>query len=377
MLSSVLSSLAARGVPLRGLAWLRLLVYKWRAGFKIPLLAQTHLWLAHGAMLVCAVTFASIPTVNKFAMQEGVPFLEVAQWRIVLSSVVCILYECMFGHLKYNGFSLAHVKVSWLEACIHSIKTAIPWQDRLRMMLLGAMGVALLQYFLSWGLSMTTGIHGLLIMTTVPLITMFLGWCRGSEALSYKRVLGMMLGFAGVAYLLLSKVSPAPSHGVSPTGMQWIWGDALIICNALMYANYLTHSKRYTATYPAMTVTMYNYLGVFLVLLLKSLCQDVGHLLLPLPSLGNMWHSVSHTYSPFAIGCVVWMAVMGSVVAYVCQNKALQVLSASSVASYAFIQPLLGATIAWFWLGESLTPSLGISCLLILIGLYFAQQKAA
>ncbi|MFM7468161.1 MAG: DMT family transporter [Vampirovibrionales bacterium] len=341
------------------------------------------LWIAHGAMFLCALTFASIPTVNKLAMQEGCAFLEVAQWRILLSGLVCLVYESVRGSLRedlkqwYQHFTPQgkRSKTPTPQEAQAPPQGYVPWTDRCMMMLLGGTGVALLQYFLSWGLSMTTGIHGLLIMTTVPLITLCLGCFRGQEQLSLPRVMGMLLGFSGVAYLLLSQ---SPTH-VAQHHHLMLFGDALIICNALLYANYLTQSKPYTQRYAAMTVTMYNYLGVFAFILGYSCLHDLWHVSLPfsivLPSFSTMVHHAMNA-SPLALGCLVWMALMGSVVAYVCQNKALQVLSASSVASYAFIQPLLGATIAWLTLGEQLTWHTVGACTFIFAGLYLVQKTA-
>jgi drug/metabolite transporter (DMT)-like permease len=49
---------------------------------------------------------------------------------------------------------------------------------------------------------------------------------------------------------------------------------------------------------------------------------------------------------------VLYLALFPTVVGFVCWSYALKRAPASRVASFLYLQPLMGCLIAWFWLGE-------------------------
>ncbi len=106
--------------------------------------------------------------------------------------------------------------------------------------LLGVAGLGLLFFGLfpilfNTALIFTTAARGALALSTLPLITMVVGAALGSEALTARKTVGVVVAMLGVAVALLSGLASAPPGA---------WrGDCLMIAAALCMAFYSVWSK--------------------------------------------------------------------------------------------------------------------------------------
>ena len=69
------------------------------------------------------------------------------------------------------------------------------------------------------------------------------------------------------------------------------------------------------------------------------------------------------------------MVLFGSFVAYLIYAFALESLSASNVAAFAYLQPLMAALMGIWLLGEKVSLSAVIGGALILVGVYFTERE--
>src|SRR5688572_27603134 len=69
--------------------------------------------------------------------------------------------------------------------------------------LLGFVGTTINQGLFLYGLGRSTSAHGALLYAATPILVLTLALARGQERASPKRALGVVLAFAGVAFLLL------------------------------------------------------------------------------------------------------------------------------------------------------------------------------
>ena len=76
-----------------------------------------------------------------------------------------------------------------------------------------------------------------------------------------------------------------------------------------------------------------------------------------------------------AWGGLAFMVVLGTVVAYLFYAFALTELSASRVAAFAYLQPVVAALLAAWLLGEKITPNVVAGGALILVGVYLAERE--
>jgi drug/metabolite transporter (DMT)-like permease len=100
---------------------------------------------------------------------------------------------------------------------------------------LGVLYFALFPVLFNASLIFTTAARGALALSTLPLLTMVVGAALGSEALTGRKSLGVVIATIGVAIALLSSLTAAPPGA---------WrGDLLMVGAALCMALYSIRSK--------------------------------------------------------------------------------------------------------------------------------------
>jgi drug/metabolite transporter (DMT)-like permease len=100
---------------------------------------------------------------------------------------------------------------------------------------LGVLYFALFPILFNASLILTTAARGALALSTLPLLTMVVGAALGSEALTMRKSVGVVIATLGVALALLSNLAFAPSGA---------WrGDLLMVAAALCMAFYSIWSK--------------------------------------------------------------------------------------------------------------------------------------
>jgi drug/metabolite transporter (DMT)-like permease len=100
---------------------------------------------------------------------------------------------------------------------------------------LGVLYFAVFPILFNASLIFTTAARGALALSTLPLLTMIVGAALGSEALTVRKSIGVLIAMLGVAMALLSGLSYAPPGA---------WrGDLLMVAAALCMALYSVWSK--------------------------------------------------------------------------------------------------------------------------------------
>jgi drug/metabolite transporter (DMT)-like permease len=105
---------------------------------------------------------------------------------------------------------------------------------------LGMLYFGLFPILFNASLIFTTAARGALALSTLPLLTMVVGAALGSEALTARKSLGVLIAMFGVAIALLSGLTSAPPGA---------WrGDLLMVGAALCMALYSIWSKPFIAS---------------------------------------------------------------------------------------------------------------------------------
>jgi drug/metabolite transporter (DMT)-like permease len=101
---------------------------------------------------------------------------------------------------------------------------------------LGVLFFTLFPVLFNASLIFTTAARGALALSTLPLLTMLVGAALGSEALTTRKTIGVLVAMLGVALALLSGLASAPEGA---------WrGDLLMVAAALCMALYSIWSKQ-------------------------------------------------------------------------------------------------------------------------------------
>ena len=245
----------------------------------------------------------------------------------------------------------------WRSYHSHSAPPTFSRREWATLLLGGLTGVAANQTLFFKGLSLTSPIHGALIMITTPILVLLLSvGLIGSERLTWRKSAGVLLGLSDAAMVILSSTRHT-SDGSSALG------DFCIFLNALSYGFYLVIIKPLLMRYHFLDITKWTFLVGFL-------------LVLPLGG-REFWAIEWHSFTPYVWACVAYVVILVTFMAYLLSVFALRHADASLVSSYIYTQPLITSIIALSLGKDQLQPITLIAAALIFVGVYWvsASQK--
>jgi len=207
-----------------------------------------------------------------------------------------------------------------------------------------------LQYF---GLQFTTANDTALIVNTRPLFLALLAIVFFRERFSFWQWMALLLSFCGVVIILYNPANAfLPNH---------YFGDFLIVLNALSGALGVLFGKKLLKTYKPFTILVYQITIGMLGLLPFAVLESGSHF-----SLGEV-----------AWGPIIFLAVFSTAIAQTLFNWGLSKLPVSSTGVYFFIIPVVNIILAHFMFDEPVTWQLILGGLMIVIGAYFVNNRAA
>jgi drug/metabolite transporter (DMT)-like permease len=226
-------------------------------------------------------------------------------------------------------------------------------RDALNFFLLGLFGVTMNQVLFTLGLNYTTVAHSALIIGTGPITTLLLASLIRLESLTARKLLGMVLSFAGVGVL-------AAEHGLS-LGSGTLRGDLITLGGSLGFALYTVTAKRVARGYDTVTMNTFNYLAGGLLILPLAVRQAARLDWAAVPWTG--WASL------------FYMAMCASVLAYLIYYWALKHMAASRLVAFGYLTPLLGTLLGIVLLDEPATVHLAAGGALIVTGVYITESR--
>jgi drug/metabolite transporter (DMT)-like permease len=195
-------------------------------------------------------------------------------------------------------------------------------------------------------LKVHSGIAALMIATVplwMTLIGLMMRWTRSPGVLGW---LGVAVGLAGVAVL----VDPSSSGHLTPLLAAALLGSAIFWSVGSLYSRRAPLAKN--------------------ILLVSAVELIVGGLALVLVGLagGEASHIRWDRVGPPALIAFAWLVTGGSIIGYSCYTYALKMLPPTTVATYAYVNPVVALMLGWLILNQGLTPAAGIAAFLITLG---------
>lgn len=182
-------------------------------------------------------------------------------------------------------------------------------------------------------LSITTGLSAIL-NATVPLFGALVAWLWLKDRPGAWRVLGLVVGFAGVALLAWDKASFKPdASGIAPA-----WAVLACLGATVCYGVAASFTKRYLAGLPPLVTATGSQLGATLGLALPALWLWPAHM----PSL-RAWLAL----------LVVGVACTG--VAYILYFRLIEHAGPARALAVTFVVPVFAVLYGVLFLGEAVT----------------------
>jgi drug/metabolite transporter (DMT)-like permease len=229
------------------------------------------------------------------------------------------------------------------------LQQQIACRDLLRMVLLGQITFSLYFWLQYTGVQQTNAsISSILVVGLIPVVTALFAQLLGKERLSWKTSGALLLGFMGVAIIVLQK----PLTVTLASG--FLFGALCLVGNAFAFAAYTTLSKRWMQHVSPLVMTGGTMVSGAAGLVLLSF----------LDPLRNQWSEVVQ------LDGIQWMAllflsVVCSVMAYFAYNIALTKIDASRAAVYIYFEPVVAVVFGVTLLGEALNWQIIASAVLI------------
>ncbi len=214
-------------------------------------------------------------------------------------------------------------------------------------------GITVNQIFFIAGIDRTSAAHSGLIVALGPVMVLILSCAMRLEALTVAKAAGAAVALAGVGVL-------AAGRAAQSGGATW-FGDALLFIGGVAFAYFTILLKEVADRYDTITLNALIFLlgaAFLLPVSVRSLAQ-VRWSGLP----AQAWLGVG------------FMVFFGTFAAYLIYAFALTVLTASRVAAFAYLQPLIAAGLGVWLLRETVTARVVIGGVMILLGVYLAERE--
>jgi drug/metabolite transporter (DMT)-like permease len=270
---------------------------------------------------------------------DGHPFLGFAipPDATVFGPFLLVTFRLLFGLIGLGTIMLVH-------------RPPFPRERRvlLAYLFMGAFNTAVPFTLISWGETRIASGLAAILNGTVPLFTLVLAhvWLH-DERLTWARVAGLVVGFAGVVVLVSRDVGPGGLAGS-------IGGQAAVIAAALSYAVAVTFSRKYLRGQPPV---MQSFMTMFVGVLFMAIATPIAEGPIVLPTLPVLWLAVA------------WLGLLGSCLAYVLFFSLINAWGPTRASLVTYVFPVVGLVLGIALLGEPLDWRLFAGTLLVVGGI--------
>ena len=220
---------------------------------------------------------------------------------------------------------------------------------------LSLFGVTLNQLCFLIGLSRTSVVHSVLIISMTPILVLLIAALMQQERITVRKAAGMLIAIAGVGIL-----HALPPVDVAPAARPSLLGDVFIFMAALTFSAFTVIGKTATLRHSSITVNTFAYVAGAIALAPVVIWQGRNF------SFG--------TVSLTAWSSVLYMALFPSVICYLIFYYALGQISASRVSAFSYLQPVIATLLAVIAVRERVTLPMVAGGVVIFSGVYLAER---
>ncbi len=232
--------------------------------------------------------------------------------------------------LAYNGVRVS-LAALLLSAIVVIGRFPLPsGRTIVGLLLLGALGNGVYQYFFVEGIALTRASDTALVVAASPAFIAIIGRMFGVERLNRRAVIGVLASVVGIALVVIGSTRDE--------GESSLFGLMLVLCGSLAWAFYTVLLKPHTERVAGLQLSAVTMVGG------------------AVPLLAVAWPAIARTYWP-ALPLLGWAAVLYSavfalVVAYFFWYRGVKIIGPTRTAMYSNLQPVVAVLVAWAMLGE-------------------------
>ena len=271
---------------------------------------------------------------------------------LIYAATFSIAKEVMPHYIKPMGLITIRVwgavSLLWVTHFLFVKESIFGKKDFLMLLKCAVFGVAANMLLFFKGLAITTPINAAILMVTTPLFVAFFSFFLLNENVTKLKVIGLCFGVFGAILLLLG-----PSLSFNSTTL---WGDLMVMTNAIIYAYYLIIAKPLIHKYSPLTVIKWTFFfgGLLVIPFGFTELKEVQWQAIP----NSIWSAI------------IFLIIGATFITYVLNAWALRNANATLVGAYIYLQPVLATIIAVSMGKDSLTLPKVLFSLLIFTGVY-------
>jgi len=284
--------------------------------------------------------------------------------RIALLAALCLIWGSTWLAIKIGledvpPFLGAAIRFAIASTILFTLSRLqrVPF-PRSRRAHLGLLALGLNSFAMSYGVVywaeqiLPSGLTAVLFATHPLLVLVLAHLVIESERITMRRAAGVVLGFAGVVFVFRSDLGVAdPRAG---------FAMLVLMLSPLAAATSNVAIKRWGArmhVYNLTTLPMAY--GSVVLFLISFLTEDPA----------------AARWTPSAVGSILFLAVCGSVIAFVVFYSLLKRVAVSSLALISYIFPVVAVALGWVVLGERLDPIAGVGTAAVVLGIAIATWR--
>lgn len=279
-----------------------------------------------------------------------------AYWAAGLTLVV---WSSAYAAISYGLRMFTPGEIALMRFAVASLVFAVPValgrinlpprRDWPAVILLALLGHTLYQLALGYSMTRLSAGAAAVVISTVPSLTSVLAVLRLKEHISPRAALGLAVAFAGTLLVTVGR-----GHGIHFEPIAFLVFVA-VVCSAVNFVfqkPILARTDALGFTAASMFVATLSFLPFGTHLPAKLLAAPGSQL-----------------------GSLLYLGLFPTVVGFLCWSFALARAPASRVASFLYLQPLMGCVIAFFWLGEIPTWLTVVGGVLAIVGVVLATAR--
>lgn len=165
-------------------------------------------------------------------------------------------------------------------------------------------------------------------------------------------ILGVAIGFAGIIMIF-------GEHLEDFSNNQYLLGILMTFLATLSWAGASVWiKKRQSSSNPFLNAGLQMFFAGFWLIPFSLIFDDLSAV----------------TWSAESIYSMIYLVIVGSIIAYACYSYALRKLPMTIVSLYAYVNPLVAVVLGWLVLDEKLNVKIGLAFLLTVGGIYIVNR---
>ena len=259
-----------------------------------------------------------------------------------IDPITLVAFRTLFG-LLFGVVVIFFQRVSWPRG----------FRSWFPLLLLGLTNIAIPFFLISWGEQSIDSAVASILDATVPLFTILLAhFLLRDDKITLPKMLGLLIGFAGVVVLLSQDLATASSSS--------LLGQAAVILASVFYAGSSIYVRRTTQDTPGIVRSAGPLVSATAVMWLATFLFERP---VEMPQLGMTWVAL------------LWLGVLGSGLAFVMAYYLIHEIGPTRTSMVTYLFPLGGVILGITFLHEQPTWQMIAGASLIVASLAIANWK--